>query len=288
MDEHQPVASRFTAIVEVVVAFAVMHTVFRAFKHFTSLGRLEVQHGMQFSPGVSMLVVAVGLTFLFRRSLRSIGIRRRVKSRDTRFAVTFIAIFVVLGVVSWLLGLRGASAGHSVTQACVLAGLNIAATVMLLVVLNRFRLSIRAIPIGIVVGVLLLGVVAPWYAVFAKGAPAFQQGLHILWIVIGSAIGEEVFFRGYVQGRLNESFGRPWFMLGVRFGPGLFGAALLFGVIHVLNPADYFRGHIELNWTHGLTTATALYFGFLRERTGSVVAPAIVHGWTNLVGFAVR
>jgi hypothetical protein len=44
------------------------------------------------------------------------------------------------------------------------------------------------------------------------------------WCAAG--LGEEVSFRGFVQSRQNESFGRPWRLLGVDLGPG-FGDLLV-------------------------------------------------------------
>jgi hypothetical protein len=33
-----------------------------------------------------------------------------------------------------------------------------------------------------------------------------------------AGFGEEILFRGYMQSRLNEDFGRPWRLRGVSFG----------------------------------------------------------------------
>ncbi len=106
--------------------------------------------------------------------------------------------------------------------------------------------------------------------------------LTVLWLLVGTGLGEELFFRGYVQSRLNLAFGRRWTLFGVSYGPGLLWAAALFGMIHVLNSYDYFKDLGSLSWRHGLTTMFALHYGFLRERTGTVVAPLIVHFLVNL------
>ena len=39
--------------------------------------------------------------------------------------------------------------------------------------------------------------------------------------------GEENLYRGYMQSRLNEAFGRPYRFFGVPFGWGVFVTALL-------------------------------------------------------------
>jgi membrane protease YdiL (CAAX protease family) len=65
-----------------------------------------------------------------------------------------------------------------------------------------------------------------------------------------SPCSREVFFSGYAQSRLNEAFGRPWRTLGVAFGPSLLITAFVFGLVHLLNPFDYFRwqGRLALWW----------------------------------------
>jgi membrane protease YdiL (CAAX protease family) len=83
--------------------------------------------------------------------------------------------------------------------------------------------------------------------------------------------GEEILFRGYIQSRLNRAFGKPFHTWGVRWGLGLIITAILFGSMH------FFHGTGTLWW--GLWTIfPGLVFGFLREKTGGIVAPAIAHG----------
>ena len=102
--------------------------------------------------------------------------------------------------------------------------------------------------------------------------------LRVLWLVLGAGCGEEVFFRGYVQSRLNQSFGRPWRVLRLRFGVGLVVSSLLFGFIHALNTVDYFSGRFEFAWLWwGTNFCAGLFFGCLREGTGSVLPGVVVH-----------
>src|SRR5438105_12072252 len=64
--------------------------------------------------------------------------------------------------------------------------------------------------------------------------------------------GEEMFYRGYIQSRVNEAFGRPLRFLGVQFGAGLLVSALLFGFLHPLNMVDYFHGQLTFAWGFGI------------------------------------
>ena len=60
----------------------------------------------------------------------------------------------------------------------------------------------------------------------------------IVWQFVFSGFGEEFFYRGYFQSRLNQAFGRPLRLFGIQFGAGLTIASLLFGLQHALNTYD--------------------------------------------------
>lgn len=100
-------------------------------------------------------------------------------------------------------------------------------------------------------------------------------------VLIGLSIAliapaEELLFRGAIQGRLRQSFGR-W--------PSIVGASLLFGAMHLLN----FQGSL-LGAVLGAAVvgAVSLLWGYVRERTGNVVVPMLVHGLYNaaLLGYS--
>ncbi len=98
-------------------------------------------------------------------------------------------------------------------------------------------------------------------------------------------MGEELYYRGYIQSRVNQEFGRPYRLLGVEFGPGLLVAAFIFGLSHVLNNFNPFVGQYTLNWWWGLWTFFGgLLFGLIREKTGSLLAAGIAHGLPDAVG----
>ncbi len=97
------------------------------------------------------------------------------------------------------------------------------------------------------------------------------------WLLIdqllGVALPEEFFFRGYLQSRLNRSFGRPFEVLGARCGLGLVVAAALFAACHV--PLG---GPAQL-----IVFFPGLWYGWLRERTDSVVVPTVYHAVSNVL-----
>jgi len=84
---------------------------------------------------------------------------------------------------------------------------------------------------------------------------------------------EEWFFRGYLQGRFNQVFGRPKKFLGAPLGWGWLFSSLLFALAH-------FTIHPQPE--HLLVFFPALVFGWLREKTESLLAPVLFHFLANL------
>lgn len=101
--------------------------------------------------------------------------------------------------------------------------------------------------------------------------PDFGNAILVQFLAI--ALPEEVFFRGYLQDRLNAVCGRPWRLWGAEIGPGLFLTALLFMLCHLL---------IAVNWVRLAIFFPALLFGWMRERTGSLLPPVLFHALSNL------
>jgi len=101
--------------------------------------------------------------------------------------------------------------------------------------------------------------------------PLGKQVGGFTYALFTTGFGEEILFRGYIQSRLNRAFGKPFYIWGVRWGLGVIIAALLFGLVHCLH-----RGGTL--WWGLWTIFPGLIFGFLREKTGGIVAPTIAHG----------
>lgn len=106
-------------------------------------------------------------------------------------------------------------------------------------------------------------------------APRLPDRLALLAVVqlLVVALPEEMFYRGFMQTAwARASPGRGVTVLGARLGAGFLWTQLLFAAGHlvVLQP-----------WRLG-TFFPALLFGWLRERTGSVAAPVVLHALSNL------
>lgn len=111
--------------------------------------------------------------------------------------------------------------------------------------------------------------------------PLGKQVGGFTYALFSTGFGEEILFRGYVQSRLNRAFDRPFHTWGVRWGFGVIITAILFGSVH------FFHGTGTLWW--GLWTIFGgLVLGFLREKTGSIVAPGIVHGMPLAIVYVFR
>lgn len=94
-------------------------------------------------------------------------------------------------------------------------------------------------------------------------------------------IEEELFYRGLLLFALNEAFRRRWHFLGVDWGWGALLSSTAFGLAHAL-------GHGESGFafdpiTFGLTAIPSLLAVWLRERSGSLLLPMIVHNGGNLL-----
>jgi membrane protease YdiL (CAAX protease family) len=120
----------------------------------------------------------------------------------------------------------------------------------------------------------LAEVLAPYAG---KPSPALRlpDGFLVLALVqlLVVALPEELFYRGWMQTAWARSApGRGVTVLGARLGAGFLATQALFALGHlvVLQP-----------WRLA-TFFPALLFGWLRERTGSVVAPVVVHALSNL------
>jgi len=102
------------------------------------------------------------------------------------------------------------------------------------------------------------------------------------------SFGEEIIFRGYVQSRLNDVFGRPYQFFSIKYGWGLVIASALFGLTHVGFTTALITEQVNLNWAWAFWTFFGgLVFGLVREKSESILAPALLHGLPQAIASAV-
>jgi membrane protease YdiL (CAAX protease family) len=164
--------------------------------------------------------------------------------------------------------------------ALILAGVEIAVLFALGWMLKRKPTRNES---GIVVGAILLTT----YSSITQKATVGNGISALLFYVFFLGLGEELLFRGYIQSRLNEAFGRPFQFFGVHWGWGVVITSVLFGLMHILNIGTLVTGDWQLTPWWGLWTFFAGFIGgFVREKTGSIVAPTLLHGLPQGIAYA--
>jgi membrane protease YdiL (CAAX protease family) len=209
----------------------------------------------------------------------------------TALLVCIVAVVAVLGLqlaaVTVLVGWRGPIELERDGLATLLVGVPASSLALIAIALlaggrpasATLRLRPRRIPGG-GLGILVLGTLAlsqalesltillgmgpgpalDWIARTMAAAPPMVVLLAVLVVGLLAPIGEELFFRGYLQTRLR----RVWSP-----GPAILVAALAFGLIH---------GEL----VHGvLAFGIGLYLGLMTERAESVVPAVICHAANN-------
>jgi membrane protease YdiL (CAAX protease family) len=114
-----------------------------------------------------------------------------------------------------------------------------------------------------------LGLVAP----FRSLALPDEFGLLLLTQFLVVALPEELFFRGYIQRRMDDLLPPRWRLFGVTVGPSLVLSSVCFALAHFVSPPNPARL---------LTFFPGLAFAFLRAATGGVWAGVLFHGLCNL------
>lgn len=282
--------ARLGALVEVVAVFAAVHVCYRAIKGFSVVGRWEGEAGTNFTPGVVMILTALALLWLGRKDFRAYGL-----TLDRWQEQLSLGLVCTLAEVSWgALGL--AISGYEFdasrppdphatpdwTKLAIAAATLFAGWLMALAMVSSRRRVFRGFPAPLsIVLIVALAAVPPLVAV--RFGRSFSW-LMVLWLFFGAGCGEEIFYRSYIQPRVDEAFGCPWRVLGFEFGAGLFVSSLLFGLVHALNTVDYFHGRFDFGWQMGVASVfVGIYYGLLRARTRSVLPGAIMHGLTDIL-----
>jgi CAAX protease family protein len=270
---------------ETIAVFAVVHLAYRTLKHFSAVGRWEGAAHTNFTPGVVMAIAAVGMIWLRGADFSSYGITRHRWARNLNLGLVVGALLIGGAGALAALNLR---ANHpleppSFGEAAVYVAGALLGLIAIAVSLRRRDDSVTVIGPPLNVALLAVALVLPIAIAWHFEKPVSAAVLTVLWCFFGAGCGEEIFFRGYVQSRVNEACGRPWRLLGIRFGWGLIVSSLLFGCVHALNTVDYFHGRFAFAWAYGLESMfVGLFYGALREKSGSLVTGAVVHGLVDV------
>lgn len=218
---------------------------------------------------------------LLGTALRSTAV---VQWEQERLGWSYTAELLFIAIPALVIWLAGRKWMDYVTGGLMVSVGELLAIALLLWILARQKAVQNGKPNLIVTGLLLL---FPILVGLAMNRLTLIVVSTVIWQFF-SGFGEEFVFRGYIQSRLNQAFGRPMRMFGVQFGWGLIITSLLFGLFHAFNTYDPALGLVSLSWGWALFTAFGgLFFGILREKTGSLLAPGIAHGLPDAVGEAL-
>ena len=130
-------------------------------------------------------------------------------------------------------------------------------------------LALAALAVG-GVAVSALGVEVGAHQVQALGMAdreIFALLIPLSFVLIGP--GEELLFRGVVQGRLRQAFGAP---------TAIVLAAAIFAVIHVVALTGAMSARLA---GVSVLLLPSLVFGLAYERTNNIAVPAVIHGGYN-------
>jgi|SRR6266850_2045441 len=280
-------SKRVTAIIEVLLAFVLVHVTYRSLKYFTAFGRWEGEVGLNFTPGVVMILFTVSVLFLCGRSFETHGLTLKRWRQNLNIGLFWGMIIVALaglGLLATRVHFDPSHPHNNVTSRLAGAVFGVTVTVLMLRLLKRQTTYLDKVPLVISVLLLIALVSLPLVMAAYFNRPVLKELLGVAWLFVCAGLGEETFFRGYIQSRVNETFGRPFRLLGLDFGFGLMVSSLLFGFLHALNSVDYFHGHYEFAWWYGVQNCfIGLFYGCVREKTGSIVAGGVTHGLTDVL-----
>ncbi|GAB6860403.1 CPBP family intramembrane glutamic endopeptidase [Haloplanus litoreus] len=217
---------------------------------------------------VSGIGLGAGVGLVLALSLLLVGLGME----PSPLALLVVSLVSVQGVA-----FGGVAVGYLLVRGWTLAdlGVHLPSTRDLLAVVVGYVMALLAAITGAVI-ISMTGVPAGENQVgeFASADPTV-----LLWLIPASFLligpGEELLFRGIVQGRLRETFDPV---------PGVVLASALFAAIHFVALTGGAGGRLV---TVTILFFPALVFGTVYELTDNLVVPALVHGAYNATLFSL-
>jgi membrane protease YdiL (CAAX protease family) len=278
--------TKLLALLEVLLVFAALEGL-EVLWRSTGIPQWEVQNlGWSYTGMLSWVAVPALIIWLPRRNWAEYGVslanwRTNLDIGIKAYLVAFIPLVFGLGGAMQL-GLDT----NQVSGGLFVAVIEVVALAVMVWILNRQK-PVKSGRRNVITTFLLL--LLPICVALAMRKLSMVIVSTVVWQFVFSGFGEEFAFRGYFQSRLNQAFGRPMRLFGIQFGAGLIIASLLFGLWHADNTYDPAIGFSSLAWGWGLWTFVAgLFFGVLREKTGTLLAPGIAHGLPDAIGEPLR
>jgi len=265
------------AVIEVVLVFAAIWLII-ALVGLSPVGEWERQITGRFNFIEYTLIIVITLLVLVvtRKNLASYG----VSFRNLRYHLD-IAFTAFLPVALGFIPIALIGDNHKTWWgSLIMAGVKVAVLFLLGWMLRRKPTRNES---GIIAGAFLFLA----FSNLTQRAPSDNPVFGFIYYILFLGFGEELLFRGYIQSRLNEAWGRPFQFYGVPWGWGLIITSVIFGLMHVINIGTLINGNWQLAPWWGLWTFfSGLVGGFVREKTGSIVAPSILHGLPQAISTA--
>ncbi|MFZ5858492.1 MAG: CPBP family intramembrane glutamic endopeptidase [Chloroflexota bacterium] len=275
--------SKIFAVLEILAAYLVLRWLGTSLRATGIVQWEQETLGWSYTAEILFIAIPALVIWLTRRKWADYGVSLAdwATNLDIGIKAYLVRIISVGALVATLmLGIGYAS----LTGGLLISIADVFAIALMLWLLARQKTVQNGKPNLIITGLLLLFPILVGLAMDRLSVIVVST---VVWQFF-SGFGEEFVFRGYVQSRLNRAFGRPMRMFGIQFGAGLIVTSLLFGFFHAFNTYDPAVGLSSLSWGWALfTTFGGLFFGILREKTGSLLAPGIAHGLPDAVGEAL-
>jgi len=124
---------------------------------------------------------------------------------------------------------------------------------------------------------IIVPIATGWNAIIEIPNPYFLHFSLIYYFVFVS-FSEELLFRGFIQTKLNQSFKSLEFRnFEIKWGTII--TAFLFAICHVVRVYIPFMGHVQIILsTFPSAFCFGLLVGIIKDETGSLIAPILIHG----------
>jgi len=151
---------------------------------------------------------------------------------------------------------------------------------------RRVGLTLRQDRRGIVGALVLCGLLTALFGGLALYFPGEGFDVDSLAFELTMpGLDEELFYRGVLLLMLNEAFGKPVRVLGASMGWGAVASSVAFGLAHALG---YEHGAFTFDAVLMATTGgPALLLVWLKEKTGSLVLPIVMHNFANAISMLI-
>ncbi|OGD52453.1 hypothetical protein A3K81_03220 [Candidatus Bathyarchaeota archaeon RBG_13_60_20] len=270
---------RGRSLLEVAAVFALLEAL-RLAPGVAELQRWETRAlGASYFAGILMVAVPVVAVVVSKGSLEDYGLPVRSWARSLSRGLAGYMWLLAPNLVLFFAGVYGLGVA-SMPVSLLVSGVTLLALFM---VLRRLASPGPPRPRRDLALLVLLAA-SPLAVSALAGSLSLRLVSTLVWELVFGGAAEEILYRGYVQGRVNEEFGRPWRLMGVCFGPGLLVSSAIFGVAGALGTATRMGlGGLSLAvGVHG--AALGLFYGFMREATGDVGASSVANGLNEAVG----